>query len=294
MSNNTERRWALSLHGGAGPVAGRDYSVTEKHLGELAAACRERLGAGQSSLDVVEFAVGEMEKSGLYVAGRGSLPNGAGYFELDASIMTGPTRAAGAVAALRDVVSPVAVARAVMEKTPHVMIAGPGARAFAERTGCELVEDPSSWYKLPIGVSRKDRGAGAHGTVGAVALDVTGALAAATSTGGTFDKLEGRIGDTPLLGAGTWADYDVAISCTGVGEYIIRAGGAVSIATRCRSGIPLEEAVGEMLDEIARLGGDAGVIAVTSSGEIVMRYNSDGMKRASVSDETDIEVATFD
>jgi len=293
MSDIIDQRWALSLHGGAGPVAGRDYSATEKDLSELAAAGRERLKAGQSSLDVVEFAVSAMETSGLYVAGRGSAPNSAGYVELDASIMSGPTRGAGAVAALRDVVSPVAVARAVMEKTPHVLLAGTGALAFASRSGFELVEDPASWYKLPVGVMREELATGAHGTVGAVALDVTGALAAATSTGGTFGKLEGRVGDTPLVGAGTWADDDVAISCTGVGERIIRAGGAVSIAMRCRAGMRLEAAVGELLDEIARLGGDAGVIAVTRSGEIVMRYNSDGMKRVSVSATTDIDVATF-
>jgi isoaspartyl peptidase/L-asparaginase-like protein (Ntn-hydrolase superfamily) len=293
MSDIPEQRWALALHGGAGPVAGRDYSATEKHLGELAAACRARLEGGRSSLDVVEFAVSEMESSGLYVAGRGSAPNSAGYVELDASIMSGPTRRAGAVAALRDVVNPVAVARAVMETTPHVLLAGAGALAFARRSGCDLVEDPSSWYRLPIGVLREEIAGGRHGTVGAVALDVTGALAAATSTGGTFGKLEGRIGDTPLVGAGTWADDDVAISCTGVGERIIRAGGAVSIAMRCRSGVPLEVAVGELLDEIARLGGDAGVIAVTRRGEIVMRYNSDGMKRASVASDTDIVAATF-
>ena len=293
MSDITDQPWALALHGGAGPVAGRDYSATEKHLGELAAECRKRLEAGQSSLDVVEFAVREMETSGLYVAGRGSAPNSAGYVELDASIMNGPARAAGAVAAIRDVVSPVEVARAVMEKTPHVLLAGTGALAFAKRSGCELVEDPASWYKLPIGVMREELAGGAHGTVGAAALDVAGALAAATSTGGTFGKLEGRIGDTPLVGAGTWADDDVAISCTGVGEHIIRAGGAVSIAMRCRAGMPLEAAAGELLDEIARLGGDAGVIAVTRGGEIVMRYNSDGMKRASVSSATGIEAATF-
>jgi len=290
---NNKSEWALALHGGAGPVAGRDYSKTEKHLGELAAACRDRLEAGDSSLDVVEFAVREMETSGLYVAGRGSAPNSAGYVELDASIMHGPTRMAGAVAALRDVVSPVAVARGVMERTPHVLLAGGGALEFARQNGFQLVRDPATYYTLPVGVMREDLAGGAHGTVGAVALDTKGALAAATSTGGTFGKLEGRIGDTPLVGAGTWADDDVAISCTGIGEHIIRAGGAVSIAMRHRAGLSLEAAVGDLLDEIARLGGDAGVIAVTKRGETVMRYNSDGMKRASVAPGTDIEVATF-
>ena len=285
--------WALALHGGAGPVAGRDYSKTEKHLGELAAACREKLESGLSSLDVVEFAVREMETSGLYVAGRGSAPNSAGYVELDASIMHGPTRAAGAVAALRDVVSPVMAARGVMERTPHVLLAGKGALEFARQNDFEFVRDPATYYTLPVGVMREDLAGGAHGTVGAVALDTQGALAAATSTGGTFGKLEGRIGDTPLVGAGTWADDDVAVSCTGIGEHIIRAGGAVSVAMRCRAGMPLNAAVGELLDEIARLGGDAGVIAITKRGETVMRYNSDGMKRASVSSAAPVAVATF-
>jgi len=290
MVNN---HWALALHGGAGPVPGRNYASTERHLGELAAACRERLEAGQPSLDIVEFAVREMETSGLYVAGRGSAPNSAGYVELDASIMNGPTRAAGAVAALRDVVSPVSVARAVMEKTPHVLLAGNGALDFATRSGLDLVADPATWYRLPVGVIREDLAGGAHGTVGAVALDTKGTLAAATSTGGTFGKLEGRVGDTPLVGAGTWADDEVAISCTGIGEHIIRAGGAVSVAMRCRAGMPLDAAVGELLDEIARLGGDAGVIAITKHGETVMRYNSDGMKRASCATGAALKVATF-
>ena len=126
-----------------------------------------------------------------------------------------------------------------------------------------------------------------------MALDTTGGLAAATSTGGTFGKLHGRIGDTPLIGPGTWADDNIAISCTGIGEHIIRAGGAASIAFRYRSGIALHDAVQEMLDEVRRLGGDAGVIAVTCDGEIDMPYNSEGMKRASGRSGSDILVATF-
>ena len=285
--------WAFALHGGAGAVAGRDYAETEQHLAELAAASRHKLERGGRALNVVEFAVAEMEACGLYVAGRGSAPNSAGYVELDASIMDGASREAGAVAALRDFVSPVGVARAVMEKTPHVMLAGTGAAAFAQREGFAGIADPSAYYRLPVGVTRDDVGDIAHGTVGAVALDRKGNLAAATSTGGTFGKLEGRVGDTPLIGPGTWADDHVAISCTGVGEHIIRSGGASSIAVRVRSGIPLEEAVQEMLDEVARLGGDAGVIATSRAGEIVMRYNSQGMKRACASSNRDITVTTF-
>jgi isoaspartyl peptidase/L-asparaginase-like protein (Ntn-hydrolase superfamily) len=291
--NTRESLYAVALHGGAGAVTGRDYAQTEKHLAELATSCRQMLTDDRSALDVVEFAVAELEASGLYVAGRGSAPNSAGYVELDASIMDGHSRAAGAVAALRDVVNPIRVARGVMENSPHVMLAGKGAAAFARANGFNEVDDPAAYYTLPVGVSKKDINDAGHGTVGAVALDTSGHLAAATSTGGTFGKLEGRIGDTPLIGPGTWADDDIAISCTGTGEHIIRAGGAAWIACRYRSGISLGDAIDEMLDEVKRLGGDAGVIAVTRSAKIAMPYNSRGMKRACVSTTMPLHVATF-
>lgn len=290
---NDQKAYALALHGGAGAVSGRDYTATEAHLGNLAATCRDRLSSGGKAVDVVEYAVSELESCGLYVAGRGAAPNSAGYVELDASIMDGQSRAAGAVAALRDIVSPIRVARGVMDLTQHVMLVGEGARHFALARNFDIVDDPAAYYRLPVGVTAADAGTIVHGTVGAVALDTFGNLAAATSTGGTFGKLEGRVGDTPLIGPGTWADDRVAISCTGTGEHIIRSGGAAAIAFRYRSGIPLADAIREMLDEVKRLGGDAGVIAVTSSGDILMPYNSQGMKRASVSTHSALSVATF-
>lgn len=294
--SNTKSIYCLALHGGAGAVAGRDYAVTERHMRELASDCDARLAEGQAALDVVEHAVYALETCGLYVAGRGSAPNTAGHVELDASIMDGNTRRAGAVAALRDFVSPVKVARGVMERTPHVMLAGEGALEFGRKHGFDEVADPGSYYVLPVGVKAEDIEDIAHGTVGAVARDKSGGLAAATSTGGTFGKLHGRIGDTPMIGPGTWADDDIAVSCTGTGEHIIRAGGAAAIAFRYRSGVPLPVAVEEMLDEVKRLGGDAGVIALTRDGEIAMPYNSEGMKRASVSNDSvasTYNVATF-
>ena len=282
------------MHGGAGAVAGRNYDSVEKHLRTLAEECEALLAKGCCALDVVESAVTEMERSGMYVAGRGSAPNSTGYVELDASIMHGPSREAGAVAALPGFESPIQVARGVMEKTPHVLLTGPGAVAFARENGYVKVEDPASYYVVPVGVNKDElTDSSAHGTVGAVALDRSGALAAATSTGGTFGKLEGRVGDTPLIGLGTWADDEIAISCTGIGEHIIRAGGALSIACAFKSGVELETAINDMLNEVKRLGGDAGVIAVTRNARLATLYNSDGMKRASVSTQQPLQVTTF-
>lgn len=285
--------YALALHGGAGPVAGRDYSETEAHLGELAAECQAKLETGVLALDVVEFAVAELESCGLYVAGRGSAPNSAGYVELDASIMDGPSREAGGVAGLCGFRNPVSVARGVMDQTPHVLLAGRGAARFAASQGFQAIDNPENWFRLPVGVTQDEITDMQHGTVGAVALDQHGALAAATSTGGTFGKLEGRVGDTPLIGPGTWADDAIAISCTGIGEHIIRAGGALAMACAIRAGASLRDAMQGVLDEIERLGGDAGIIAVSHTGEIGMAYNSDGMKRAAASSDSPLEVATF-
>ena len=290
----SEEQYAVALLGGAGPVAGRDYRQTEEHLSALALECEAQLKRGNAALDVVEFAVSELELSGLYVAGRGSAPNSAGYVELDASIMEGSSRDAGAVAALVGFRSPVRVARGVMRDTAHVMLAGAGASAFAKDGGYDTVIDPDTYYVLPVGVTAADLEAtSAHGTVGAVARDSSGSLAAATSTGGTFGKLEGRVGDTPLIGPGTWADDDVAVSFTGTGEHIIRSGGAILVATLYKAGASLDEAAAVVLDEIQRLGGDAGVIAVTKSLDISTPYNSDGMKRAFASSRQSLQVATF-
>jgi len=290
----TNKAFAFALHGGAGARAGRDYSVAEYHMRALTENARDRLASGARALDVVEYAVAEMETSGLYVAGRGSAPNSAGYVELDASIMDGPVSAAGAVASIRDVVNPVSVARRVMEATPHVMLCGAGALAFARAQGFETVEDPDKYYMLPIGVYEDEIGKQMHGTVGAVARDTRGELAAATSTGGTFAKLEGRVGDTPIIGAGTWADSDIAISCTGTGEYFIRTGAALAVAARVRAGASIARAIQDVLADIEYLGGDGGIIAVSAAGEIEMLYNSEGMKRASVDSDGNVFVATFD
>jgi len=289
----SETQYALVLHGGAGARAGRDYSVVEAHLAELGAQGEAMLAGGAAALDVVEYAVAALEASGLYVAGRGSAPNSAGYVELDASIMNGADRSAGAVASIRDVENPISVARRVMEATPHVLLCGKGANAFAVAEGFAEITDPAAWYVLPVGVYAEEIEDNRHGTVGAVALDTSGHLAAATSTGGTFGKLEGRVGDTPIIGAGTWADSVIGVSCTGTGEYFIRTAAAVSVASRYKAGQALDDAIDAVLDEVKAMHGDGGIIAVTADCHISMRYNSEGMKRAAVVSGKDLQVATF-
>lgn len=233
----------------------------------------------------MEIAVAEMEDSGLFVAGRGSAPNAAGVVEMDASIMDGARHRAGAVCALQGIASPVGAARQVLEATPHVLLAGEGAGLFARERGLPLIGDPASFYRTPVGLTQEDidaeAAALAHGTVGAVALDRQGGLAAATSTGGVFGKRPGRVGDTPLPGAGVWADGEVAVSCTGVGEYFILGATAYDVAARLRyGGQSLDEACQGAIARIGELGGDGGLIAVNRQGRVSFQFNSPGLKRA--------------
>jgi L-asparaginase / beta-aspartyl-peptidase len=223
----------------------------------------------------VEIAVAEMEDSGLFVAGRGSAPNAAGVVEMDASIMDGARHRAGAVCALQGIASPVGAARQVLEATPHVLLAGEGASLFARERGLPLIGDPASFYRTPVGLTQEDidaeAAALAHGTVGAVALDRQGALAAATSTGGVFGKRPGRVGDTPLPGAGVWAD----------GEDFILGATAYDVAARLRyGGQSLDEACQGAIARIGELGGDGGLIAVNRQGRVSFQFNSPGLKRA--------------
>lgn len=285
--------WALVLHGGAGPLREVSYASAEAHMRGVLGEGRDRLAAGAAALDVVQDLVRALEASGFHVAGRGASANRAGQWELDAAIMDGSSRRAGAVAALRGFKSPVDAARLVMERTPHVLLVGKGAGALARHHGLERVWNPKSYY-TPAVSRMTAEGELAHGTVGAVALDTEGRLAAATSTGGLLNKTPGRVGDTPIIGAGTWADERVAVSCTGQGEYFLRAAVAADVSARVRYGRQsLKEAAEGALADMKILGGDGGLIAVDVLGHVATPFTSQGMKRAVANWQGRFEVATW-
>lgn len=283
--------WSLALHGGAGPTRERSYDKEEAHMAALLDEGAAMLASGAAALDVVAAMVRALEASGLHIAGKGAAANAEGVWELDAAIMDGAARKAGAVASLVGFESPILVARAVMEKTPHVLIGGLGAAAFATKHGFATV---APGYYTPAASRLVQPGELAHGTVGAVARDIDGRLAAATSTGGLLGKTAGRIGDTPLIGAGTWADQRVAVSCTGQGEYFIRANVAADVSARMAyAQQSIHAAAAGALADMAALGGDGGLIAVGADGAVATPFVSDGMKRAVATSAGRREVKTF-
>ena len=278
---------ALAIHGGAGAMARRKMApaAAARYKAGLARA----LEAGHavlvrqgSAVDAVCAAVVALEDSPLFNAGRGACYNTDERHELDASVMDGATLRAGAVAAVSRIRNPVLAARAVMEQSRHVLLAGRGAERFARAQGLPLVDDSYFHTRARLTALRKKL-VGHHGTVGAVALDADGNLAAATSTGGYTGKLPGRIGDSPIIGAGNYADKACAVSGTGLGEAFIRGVLAYDVAARMRYlGEPLAKAARAAMRKLAGLQGDGGLIAVDHRGNIVMPFNSEGMYRAAI------------
>lgn len=283
--------WAIAVHGGAGPMRRAEYNDAEAHMAETLRAGIAHIEAGMPALDIAQFLITELEACGHHIAGKGAAPNAEGRWELDAAIMDGQSRNAGAVAALEGFKSPIAAARAVLDKSPHVLLVGEGAIKFAGDNRLERVEDPKAYY-TPAVTRPVKPGELAHGTVGATVLDIEGRLAAATSTGGLLGTAPGRVGDSPLFGAGTWADERAAISCTGQGEYFIRTNAAADVSARLRyGGGDLEDAAEGVIEDVKNLGGDGGLIAVGSKGHVAAPFLSEGMKRGIATSAGRFEVA---
>ena len=297
----TEQPVAIALHGGAGTIE-RDRMSAEveaeyrSFLEKALSDGYQQLQAGEEGLDVVVAIIQRMEDSPLFNAGKGSVYTWDGQHELDASIMHGAQMDAGAVAGVTTVQSPIALARAVMEQSPHVMLASRGAEQFAKELGIPEVspayfETERRKRALESYKSPKQAGIELHvdykfGTVGVVVLDSKGNLVAGTSTGGMTGKRWGRIGDAPVIGAGTYADNrSCAVSATGHGEYFIRHTVARDICARMQfAGQGLNEAAeAVIMDELVVAGGDGGIVAVDAGGEVAMVFNTPGMYRASVS-----------
>jgi beta-aspartyl-peptidase (threonine type) len=300
-TNSAHKIFGLVIHGGAGaPAKGESTPENERlyhdKLSEALEAGYSVLQADGAATDAVIAAINVLEDAGLFDAGKGSVFNSEGVCELDAAIMDGRTLSAGAVTGLQHIKNPITLARAVMDKSPHVLLMGEGAEKFGREHGFEMVPNAyfqterrrKQWEQL----KEKKRGSGhagdrhsinpeVLGTVGCVALDKNGNLAAATSTGGTADKLAGRIGDSPIIGAGTYANNTTcAVSGTGVGEYFMRTVFGHNVSTLMEyKGLSLEQASVEAMRQMQAIGGHGGCIGIDHEGRIVMPYNTPAMYR---------------
>jgi beta-aspartyl-peptidase (threonine type) len=294
-------KYAIAIHGGAGTIL-RSTMTEEKEadykkgLEDAIVAGENILKAGGSSLDAVEAAIRSLEDCPLYNAGRGAVFTNEGKHEMDASLMEGKDLKAGAVTGVKNIKNPISLAKDVMQKSEHVFMACDGAMEFAKKVGAETRPDDyffvqqrydqlqealkSDTIVLDHTVDKEKK----FGTVGCVALDVNGNLAAGTSTGGMTNKKHGRVGDTPMIGAGTYANnHTCAISCTGHGEFFIRSVVAYDISCLMEyKGLSLKEACRIVVQEkLVKIGGEGGLIAMDAKGNIDLPFNSDGMYRAS-------------
>ncbi len=319
-SGQSTPKVVLVIHGGAGTISRENMSAEREaaYRAALEAALRTGYGVlqnGGSSLDAVVSTIQVMEASPLFNSGVGAVLTDAGTAELDASIMDGSTQAAGAVAGVMTVKSPIALARRVMEASPHVMMMGEGAQTFAQQQGLEMVENdyfilPERRTQLQRMIERQREsgeatlkssdpyavGGEKFGTVGAVALDAVGNLAAGTSTGGMMGKKWGRVGDAPIIGAGTYADNETAgISATGHGEYFIRGVVAHDVASMMRyGGLSVKEAANAVvMGRLTALGGTGGIIALDREGRVAMPFNTSGMYRGYIDESGNVTVHIY-
>jgi len=301
-------KYGIAIHGGAGVITRASISASheQEHIKALNAALDAGyniLQKGGSSLDAVAAAVCSLEDCTLFNAGKGSVFNNKGQHEMDASIMWGKDISAGAVALLKNVRNPVLLARAVMEKSDHVFLAGEGAEEFARSLNMKFEPDTyfydehryRQWQDLqakagnhleeviiPVRNTEPKVGVKKYGTVGAVALDMNGNLAAATSTGGINNKKHSRVGDSPIIGAGTYANNNTcAISCTGQGEYFIRLAAAHEVSCLIEyKKLSLQQACNEVIgNKLTQIGGEGGLIAIDKEGNIEFAFNTPGMYR---------------
>ena len=302
-------KYAIAIHGGAGTIL-KSTMTPEKEkayldgLKNAIEAGETILKNGGSSIDAVEKAIRSLEDNPLFNAGKGAVFSNAGKNEMDASIMNGADLSAGAVAGISNVKNPISLAKGIMQKSEHVFLAGNGAIEFAKLIGSEFEEDAyffeqmrfdqlqqakqSDGVFLDHTTDKFENGEKKFGTVGAVALDIHGNLAAGTSTGGMTNKKFGRVGDSPIIGAGTYANNETcAISCTGHGEFFIRSVVAHDISCLIEyKGLSLKEACDfVVMDKLVKIGGEGGLIAIDKNGNIEMPFNSEGMYRAKKSED---------
>ncbi len=320
LLSHAQKRYLVVIHGGAGTLLKKDMSPEleqqyKEKLKEALYKAYEKVQQGQTAIEAVEAAIVVMEDSPLFNAGKGAVFTNDGKNELDASVMYGKDKTAGAVAGVTTIKNPIKAAIAVMQKSEHVMLIGKGAENFAKAQKLEIVNPKYFWTQHRWDALQKVKKAELKanqpnadnrkypayyqtdkkfGTVGCVALDKDGNLAAGTSTGGMTNKKYGRIGDSPIIGAGTYADKNIGISGTGWGEFYIRVSAARTVAAKYEyQNKDVKTATQEVMSEIENLGGDGGIIALDKNGNMAMTFNTEGMYRGAITSNGEIEVEIY-
>ncbi|MCT3646779.1 isoaspartyl peptidase/L-asparaginase [Elizabethkingia anophelis] len=320
LLSHAQKRYIVVIHGGAGTLQKKDMPPEleqqyKEKLKEALYKAYEKLQQGQTAIEAVEAAIVVMEDSPLFNAGKGAVFTSDGKNELDASVMYGKDKTAGAVAGVTTIKNPIKAAIAVMQKSEHVMLIGKGAETFAKAQKLEIVNPKYFWTQHRWDALQKVKKAELKanqpnavnqrypayylvdkkfGTVGCVALDKDGNLAAGTSTGGMTNKKYGRVGDSPIIGAGTYADKNIGISGTGWGEFYIRTSAARTVAAKYEyQNKDVKTATQEVMSEIENMGGDGGIIALDKSGNMAMTFNTEGMYRGAITSNGEIEVEIY-